>query len=87
MFEKIENKEIMTTRAAMLKYRTKYFLMVITESVDQGDNDLGYVLFVADTENELCKVPRSEYKDEDIAIMLGVAAEPYPTIGNVVYHG
>jgi hypothetical protein len=38
MFEKIENKEIMTTRAAMLKYRTKYFLMATTEVVDGGGN-------------------------------------------------
>ena len=71
----------------MLKYRTKYFLMVMTEAVDGGDNDLGYVIYIADTENELCKVPRNEYKNNDIAIMLGVAAEPCPQIGNVVYHG
>jgi len=86
MFEKIETKEIMTRRAAMLKYRTKYFRMVITEVVDQGDNDLGYVIYVADTERELRKISRDEYKDKKIAYMFGVAAEPFPQIGNVVYH-
>jgi len=43
MLERIQTEEIMTTRAAMLKYRTKYFIMIITNTVDEGDNDLGYV--------------------------------------------
>lgn len=86
MLEKIETKEIMTKRAAKEKYRTKYFRMVITEVVDQGDNDRGYVIYTADTERELCQVPRSEYKDKMVAFTLGVAAEPFPQIGNVVYH-
>jgi hypothetical protein len=83
MLEKIETKEIMTCREAMLKYRTKYFRMVITEVVDQGDNDLGYVMYVADTEREIRKVPRSEYRGKKIAFMFGVAAEPYPIIGEI----
>jgi hypothetical protein len=86
MLEKIETKEIMTRRTAQEKYRTKYFRMVITQVVDQGENDLGYVIYIADTEKELRKVPRSEYKDKHIAFTFGVAAEPYPQIGNVVYH-
>jgi hypothetical protein len=76
----------MTRRAAMLKYRTKFFIMVITKVVDQGDNDLGYVMYAADTEDELFNIPRSEYKDLHVAFWAGVAAEPFPQIGNVVYH-
>ena len=87
MLQKIETQEIMTTRAAMVKYRTQYFLMMMTEKVDGGDNDLGYVMYAADSERELLKIPRDEYKNKPIALMLGVAAEPYPLIGNVVYHG
>lgn len=87
MLEKIETKEIMTRHDAQEKYRTKYFRMVITEVVDQGDNDLGYVIYIADTEKELRQIPRSEYKGKHIAFTLGAAAEPYPQIGNVVYHG
>lgn len=87
MYEKIETKEIMTCRDAALKYRTKYFLMVITEEVDQGDNDLGYVVFTTDSERDLYETPKNEYKGEKLSYMLGVAAEPYPQIGNVVYHG
>jgi len=87
MLKKIETQEIMTTRAAMEKYRTQYFDMVITEIVDQGDNDLGYVIYVADEKKELLAVPRNEYKGKKVAFMLGVAAEPYPQTGNVVYHG
>jgi hypothetical protein len=87
MLEKVETGEIMTTREAMLKYRTQQFVMEITEVVDQCDNDLGYVMYVADTDDEILKIPRSEYKGKKIAFMFGVAAEPYPIIGNVVYHG
>ena len=86
MLEKIENREIMTCRDAMLKYRTQHFVMVITEVVDQCDNDRGYVMYVADKEREFRQIPRSEYKGKKIAFMFGVAAEPYPIIGNVVYH-
>jgi len=87
MLEKIETMEIMTIWDAMVKYRTKYFMMMITEKVDGGDNDLGYVMYTGDTERELLKIPREEYEDKPIGLMLGVAAEPYPLIGNVVYHG
>jgi hypothetical protein len=87
MLEKIETKEIMTHRAASVKYRTKYFIFCITEVVDGGDNDLGYIMYMADSDRELDKVPRSEYKGKKIAFSFGVAAEPYPLIGNLVYHG
>ncbi|MCL2224370.1 MAG: hypothetical protein FWB96_05330 [Defluviitaleaceae bacterium] len=86
MLEKIETKEIMTCWEAMQKYRTQHFIMAITEEVDQCYNDLGYVMYVADKEREFHQIPRSEYKDKQIAFMFGVAAEPYPIIGNVVYH-
>jgi hypothetical protein len=86
MLEKVETGEIMTTREAMLKYRTRQFVMEITEVVDQCDNDLGYVMYVADTDDEILKIPQSEYAGKNIAFMFGVASEPYPTIGNVVYH-
>jgi len=86
MLEKIETKEIMTCRDAMLKYRTQHFVMNITEIVDQGDNDLGYIMYIADKEREFHKIPQSEYEGKKIAFMFGVAAEPYPIIGNVVYH-
>ena len=86
MLEKIETKEIMTRRAAALKYRTKFFIMIMTEVVDQGDNDLGYILYMADKEDDLFLVERSEYKGNHFAFWAGVAAEPYPQIENVVYH-
>ena len=86
MLSEVKIKEIMTTRAAMEKYRTKFFLMVITEVVDQCDNDLGYVIYIADKEKELFQVPGDAYGDKKVAYMLGVAAEPFPTVGNVVYH-
>ena len=86
MLSEITTKEIMTTREAMRKYNTKYFIMIITEVVDQGDNDLGYVIFTADKEKELTQVSREKYKDKRYALMLGGAAEPFPLVGNIVYH-
>ena len=86
MLNKIETHEIMTKRNARVKYRTQYIVMIITSVVDQCDNDLGYVIYTADDERELLKIPRDEYKDKLVAFTLGVAAEPYPQIGNVVYY-
>ena len=39
MLSEIKTKEIMTTSAAIEKYRKKYFIMIITEVLDQCDND------------------------------------------------
>jgi len=38
------------------KYRKKYFIMIITEVVDQCDNDLGYVIYTAGREKELTQI-------------------------------
>jgi hypothetical protein len=87
MLKKIEKKEIMTTREAMKKYRTQYFIMIITDVADiGGDNDLGYVIYTADKERELSQIPREEYKGKRAAFMLGGAAEPFPCFDRVVYH-
>ena len=87
MLEKIKDQEIITRIDAEKKYPTKYFIMIITDIVDQGDNDLGYVLYTADTKKELKKAPREELMDKKVAFKEGWSVEPYPTIGNVVYHG
>ena len=86
MLIEIKTKEIMTAREACRKYNTKYFIMIITQVVDNGDNDLGYVLYAADTEKELAQVPRENYKDKCYALMQGGAAEPFPSLDRVVYH-
>lgn len=83
MLEKIETNEQMTTREAMEKYQTKYFLMVITKIVDHTDSDLGYVIYIADDERELTKVPMSEYKGQRIAFMQGIDSEPHPSFGGL----
>ena len=86
MLKKIDTKEIMTKWNAKVKYRTKYFIMIITEVVDGCDNDFGYVIYIADNRNELHEVSRDEYIGKKAAFALGVAAEPYPQIGNIVYY-
>ena len=86
MLEKVEIKEIMTINAAVRKYSTKHFLMYITEFIDHGYNDLGYVIYTADKERDLLKVPKDEYEGKPVCPLYGGAAEPFPSFGNVVYH-
>jgi hypothetical protein len=86
MLKEIKTQEIMTKRAAKEKYRNEYITMVITEEIDGADNDLGYVMYTAANEREFLAISRDEYKGKKVAFILGVAAEPYPQIGNVVYH-
>ena len=86
MLTELTTKEIMTKSEARKKYSTKYFIMIIIERIDMGDNDLGYVLFTADTDKELSQAPREKYKDLCYALMQGGAAEPYPSFDRVVYH-
>ena len=88
MLSEVNTKEIMTTREAVRKYRTKYFIMVITEVVDQCDNDLGYVVYTADKRKELHNVSRDEYKGKRLAFLFGDGTEPFPQLGNVsvVHH-
>jgi hypothetical protein len=86
LLKKIETHETMTAWDAALKYRTQYFAMIITEVIDQGQNDVGYVIYTTDDESEIYKISMNEYKDKRVAFKTGYAAEPYPQIGNVVYH-
>ena len=86
MLTEIKTKEIITKSEARKKYSTKYFIMIITQRVDRGDNDLGYVLYTADTEVERSQAPREKYDGMQVAFLQGGAAEPFPSVGNVVYH-
>lgn len=87
MLRKIENQEIMTTWDAMKKYEGQYFLMIITDVVDMsGQKDLGYVVYVADSDRELDKIPREEYIGKMAAFKEGWNAEPFPILDRVVYH-
>ena len=86
MLRKTDTQEIMTTRNARVKYRTQYIVMIITEVVDQGDNDLGYVIYISDDEREQLQISRDEYTGKRVAFLSGIAAEPFPILGNVVYY-
>ena len=88
MLEKVEKKEIMTVWDAKVKYETKQFIMVITEEVDRGQKDLGYVMYTADTGREIAKVPTSELKGLRFGIFQGNDSWPYPSYGGleVVHH-
>ena len=86
MLKKIEGHEIMTVWEAMNKYRDYRFHMVITEEVDRGDNDLGYVIYTYEEEAEMRGIPREELKGKTVGILIGVAAEKGMHIGGVEIH-
>ena len=74
MLTKITEPELLTTREARAKYRTKYFNMHITEVVDiTCEHDKGYVMYTADNESELLVISQDEYKGKIIAHMFGDA--------------
>ena len=87
MLTKITDRELLTTREACAKYRTKYFNMHITEEVDiTGEHDKGYVLYTADKRGELLVVPQEEYKGKIIARMYGDAMPLETCLGDIIYH-
>lgn len=86
MLKKVEGQEIMTVHEALGKYRTQYFVMFITEIVDKQIKDRGYVMYVADKRNELREVSQDEYRGKRVAFLYGDDTDPYPSIGNIVYH-
>jgi len=87
MLRKIEGQEIMTVWEAMNKYRDYYFQMVITEEVDRGNQDKGYVIYIYDDQREMRKIPFEEYEGLVISSEIGVAAEKGIHIGGVTIHG
>ena len=88
MLRKIETRELLTKRQAQLKYRSNIIIMELTERVDGLDNDLGYVLYVADKERDKRLIPDDLLNDEKvIAFTQGVAYDPYPGTGKIIYHG
>jgi len=84
LLRKIETPETMTKRQAMEHYRDYYFHFVITEEIDRGDNDLGYVAYIYDNKREMSNIPREEFKGVVVAHSLGVAAEKGIHAGGVV---
>ena len=85
MLERIETMETLTTFDAVKKYPTKYLIMVITDVVDQGDNDVGYVLYTADSMKDWGQISRDEMKGKKIAFMEGWSVEP-PNAGRIIYY-
>ncbi|MCL2170295.1 MAG: hypothetical protein FWB74_09780 [Defluviitaleaceae bacterium] len=83
MLTKIEEREIMTSWDASLKYRDKYFKFVITEVVDGGDKDLGYVAYTYDCLREMRGIDRGEFEGLRVGSYLGVAAEKGLSVGGL----
>ena len=77
----------MTVWEAMNKYRDYYFQMVITEKVDRGNQDKGYVIYIYDDKRELRNIPDEPHDDLFLGYEIGVAAEKGIYIGGVEIHG
>jgi hypothetical protein len=87
MLTKINNCELLTTREAEKKYPAKHFYMHITEEVDiTGQNDKGYVMYIADKRGELQGVPRDEVQGKRVAIWYGNSVDEVRSLGDVIYY-
>ncbi|MDR2572394.1 MAG: hypothetical protein LBD23_19145 [Oscillospiraceae bacterium] len=62
MVKEIKKKEIMTLRELKEKYATKWFQYIIEGEMSYTDpySNLCYVIYTADTEEELYKIPASD---------------------------
>ncbi|MDR2166433.1 MAG: hypothetical protein LBE35_01105 [Clostridiales bacterium] len=89
MLRKIENREIMTLREAREKYSNNWFFMVTTQEVDTAYEDLGYVVYIGDSQDDLSTIDREEFfaqgKDVCTAFGRNVDWPPYGS-GRVVYY-
>jgi len=85
MLQKIENKSIISVWDAENKYLDKHFIFVITTRVDTQQQDLGYVAYIADTEDELYKLPREEFSGLVTLYAHGLEAELDLQIGGITF--
>ena len=83
----MKDKEIMTVWDAVMKYKEKWIYFVVTDKEPTGyrsDDDLGYVVFLADTDSELASADISSYRGMSTICMPGYSATgPYPQIGGI----
>ena len=72
MIQKIDSKELTTRLAARKKYGPHYIGMVFIEQKPTDfDNEMGYVLYVMDTEEEQFEIPRETDDGRYISTMPG----------------
>jgi hypothetical protein len=88
MLIKITDHKLLSMQEAVLRYPTKYFKMLITERVDTtGQRDKGYVLYTADTRQELLDIPHEELYEKRVASLHGDDVPEAKSLGDVVYYG
>ena len=72
--QKIDDIEIITSIAARKKYRSHWIGFVVTEqNLADPENELGYVVYIANSENEAYQMPRFADDGKYIAKMPGQA--------------
>ena len=86
MVQRIDNNELMTCVNAKRKYSDKYIGFVTTEqNMADPDNELGYVVYLADFEDELNQIPTYTDDDEYISIMTGFSVIDDIRVGVAIF--
>ena len=89
MLTVVKEKEIIKAWDAVMKYRDKWIMFVVT---DRGEHIWsshlfhGYVACLVDSEKELSLIDPDWFKDVPTVFMPGYAADPYPQLGVVEYY-
>ncbi|MCL1878638.1 MAG: hypothetical protein FWF80_07260 [Defluviitaleaceae bacterium] len=85
MLQKINDREIMTMYELSLKYPEHFIMAEVTETVDTQQNDRGYVMYIADTRDELFNVPNEEKQGKLYKRITGHSAEKPFSFGLMLY--
>ena len=86
MLRKIDDKVLITIADAAEKYSSYYICMVVIEKNDGFRADKGYVLYIADNEDEFLKIPESDKQNKCFAWVTGNHADANIHVGGMVIH-
>ena len=86
MVTEINEKEIMTLRDLCVKHASKWFMYVIVGemSIEDPESDMCYVVFTADTEEELYNHPYPERNIHNGGVSYGDKVEFPAEVGGMV---
>ena len=88
MLTKIQDKEIISVWDAVNKYQEKYFIMIITETIDNVYHDRGYVIYASENRKDLIDIPLDEYTEGKATFWKGLpkVLSPMDEMSRVVYY-
>jgi hypothetical protein len=84
MLRKIDSREIISMADAAQEYSEYHICMVLTELFDGFRADMGYVFYVADSEDEFMMIPEAEKEGKRFAWFSGNHADQGIYVGGIV---